>query len=56
MGAVRYLENLPNYTASLVRLRCLLLSCCFRKLLFAPEHGGSTFLQKVGELLPDYTA
>jgi hypothetical protein len=24
-------------------------------ILFNPEHGGSTFLQNVGSLLPDYT-
>jgi hypothetical protein len=34
------------------------IACIFAgsRLLFHPEHGGSTFLRKVAKLLPDYTS
>jgi hypothetical protein len=35
---------------------CLLLSRCFLRVLFDPEHGFSTLLRNVFELIPNYLA
>jgi hypothetical protein len=60
-STILFIQVLEESTASIFRVKSklrkqALLGSCFHSFLFEPEDVGSTFLQNVGRLLPDYIA